>query len=245
MASQKSNKLSLSIVGLNQGSRPSTILFAVIAVIVNTINGSIFYPIFITMIQVGSIHIPLKVRKIIPKILNAPTPIAGIFKMFGFITSIINVYKNSIKTSVRHFMSTIIARFSDSTNNSISSNYFFSPTITFKKPIILSILNATRSYSSKLIKFLTSNVFSKFFRSKFSIIATTTRCFTRGYSVFTYNLLLSAIASKNPVMVMILRIINSSYPNKFYGNKTTIPIASNVEGFHLLQFKNMATKMVA
>ena len=129
-------------------SRPSTIYFAIISIVVYAVNSCLFFSKFFNVLKVQFIHIIFEFFKILPKTFNSATAISVIIPSSRFITSIKNMIKNLLKSATIQTVGFInwthtysinltptSATFRFILQNCILFNDFLFSTITSKKPM--------------------------------------------------------------------------------------------------------------
>lgn len=147
--------------------RPLAIFFAVIPVVVNTINSCIFFSKFLVVFQIRFIHVILEFLKRLPQTLNSSTTIKiEVFRMF-ILTSVIHLSPDFVKTRMRHSMCNFLslhkfffktpATLASSSNDTTLTYCFHNTTIALKNPVITRIVRETNCSQSS--ESLSSNIF--------------------------------------------------------------------------------------
>lgn len=176
------NFISGGIHSLLNMCSPSTILSAIMTVIVYTINAGVSFSKLFYMRLIRFVHIVFKFFKRIPIALNPPLSISFVSVIDTIFTSFIHIYPNFIKTTtskpmskisftqISHYKRILSQKFffetpttsSFSLDNESSPRYVIIPTYTNKFPYSLFTFGVTNYFNRcKSAKFLISNIFHK------------------------------------------------------------------------------------
>lgn len=86
---------------------PATVLFAIIAVVINPVDGGLFFAKLFYMQEIGGPHILLELFKRLPDNPDAPTPIVMVSHVFWSVASIAHTAPDRIETRFSHPMSAV------------------------------------------------------------------------------------------------------------------------------------------
>ncbi len=174
------NYLSSSVVALYQVRRPPTIHSTVIPIIVNTVNGSLFYPVNLGMSEIFKIHIVPEFFKRLPKKFNSSSAIITVISIFGRIapafSAKVDVVKSLLwslsyrKTMFKRIFTNKVFRTETPTRFAVSTpqittrnNGGFTALTLAKKQVSPSFLKSCKFYYKKLSKLFINQIDSSHF----------------------------------------------------------------------------------
>lgn len=83
-----------AVINLFRISRPSTIFFTIMTIIVNSFNGSVFFPKFFNMLKIRIEHVILKFLNTFPKDFNTSATVTLEPTIFGIIASLLHLIES-------------------------------------------------------------------------------------------------------------------------------------------------------